>query len=76
MATQLINDMTRTWKPEKYHDQTHEVLVKWLKQKTPKKVKEKTRATKSQKKEDVIDMMTLLKQSLRKKASPKRHKNK
>ncbi len=70
MATELINNMTKPWKPEKYHDEYREILMKWIDQsvkgkKVTKKAEEKTKI----KADDVIDFMSLLKKSLQKKAN-------
>lgn len=67
MASDLIKQMTHPWKPEKYHDEYSEALMEWietkLKGKKAKPKKEKAVA----KNEDVIDFVSLLKQSLAKK---------
>ncbi|KTD15977.1 Ku protein [Legionella lansingensis] len=70
LAITLVNDMTGKWNPEKYHDEYREALMKWIKSKTS--AKEHTTSKKSKiitkKSDDVIDFMSLLKESIKNKA--------
>ncbi|WED42675.1 Ku protein [Legionella cardiaca] len=68
MATELVNDMTNKWKPEKYHNEYRETLQKWLDQQTAKESKASKKAKHVVKAEDsVIDFISLLKESMNKK---------
>lgn len=70
MAIELVNNMTKPWKPEKYHDEYRETLMKWIDQKTKgKKAGSKTAEKPQLKSDEVIDFMSLLKKSLHKKAT-------
>lgn len=66
MATELIKDMTATWKPEKYHDDYQEALTQWIEKKTKEIEKETGKETKARvrKPDDVVDFITLLKKSM------------
>jgi DNA end-binding protein Ku len=70
MAITLIKDMTSQWKPEKYHDEYREALMKWIESKTStRQVETKESEEIAKKSDDVIDFMSLLKKSLKKKAT-------
>jgi DNA end-binding protein Ku len=68
MATKLVEEMTASWEPEKYHDTYHEDLMKLIEKRIkagqtevvtePEEEKEKPRQA------EVIDLMTLLKRSV------------
>ncbi len=69
MAIQLINDMSAKWNPEKYHDEYRAALLKWINtKKAGKKVVSEESEDLVNKPDDVIDFMTLLKKSLKKKS--------
>jgi DNA end-binding protein Ku len=71
IAQQLVNSMTKKWKPSDYRDEFRAVLERWLAQKAKEqKIPHKTARKKSVgKKGDVVDFMTLLKKSLQEKTS-------
>jgi DNA end-binding protein Ku len=74
MALRLVEDMAEDWKPEKYKDTYREDLLKRVKQKV--KAGESEEITEPEKEPraksaEVIDLMSLLKQSVEKKAKPK-----
>lgn len=69
MAEALIKDMTTKWKPEKYHNEYRETMQKWLKQQVEKlhKSGKKTEYTSHKPQESVVDFVSLLKESMKKK---------
>lgn len=68
MAVDLIHAMSNPWKPEKYHDEYREMLMKWIKSEVKSgKVKTKRPLKKAENKENVVDFVALLKQSLKRK---------
>jgi DNA end-binding protein Ku len=75
MAEKLVDSMTPKWKPEKYHDEYREKLLKWIERKAkkgkaaqpPETEKEETDVED----EDVISMMSLLKESVEKQTKSK-----
>lgn len=69
MATQLINDMTAKWQPEKYHNEYRETMQKWLDKQIEQAEKPGTRkSTRSARnQESVVDFVSLLKESMNKK---------
>jgi DNA end-binding protein Ku len=74
MALRLVEDMADDWRPEKYKDTYREDLLKRVKEKV--KAGESEEITEPEKEPraksaDVIDLMSLLKQSVEKKAKPK-----
>lgn len=74
MALRLVEDMADDWRPEKYKDTYREDLLKRVKQKV--KAGESEEITEPEKEPraksaEVIDLMSLLKQSVEKKAKPK-----
>lgn len=72
MAETLIQDMSTAWEPEKYHNTYRETMQHWLAQQT-KKLKtseKKTAPNASKSKEAVIDFVSLLKKSMKKKNAP------
>lgn len=72
MALTLIKDMSNPWNPDKYHNEYRETLQKWLDQQIAK-ASTKTRKKTSEKhveNGDVIDFISLLKDSMRKKPTP------
>lgn len=75
MAERLIESMSTKWNPQKYHNETREILKNWLQQKIRKgKSITDTGAAKHQKQESakVIDFMQLLKKSIDTKAKHKK----
>lgn len=75
MALRLIEDMADEWKPEKYHDTYHEDLLKRIEEKVKagqtEEITEPEKEEKAAKGADVIDLMSLLKQSVAKKPAHK-----
>ncbi|KTD18066.1 non-homologous end joining protein Ku [Legionella jordanis] len=70
MAVALVDDMSGEWKPEKYHDEYREALMKWIENKTStRQVETKESEEMARKSDDVVDFMSLLKKSLKKKSS-------
>lgn len=69
MAMGLIDDLTASWKPEKYHDEYHEALAKWLEKRTAElqKTDSKKGVSRRRKQDDVVDFISLLKKSMGKK---------
>jgi DNA end-binding protein Ku len=76
MAEKLIEEMTEAWKPEKYRDTYREDLMKRINEKVRNKethtLTEASGATKPQKSAEIIDLMSVLKQSLEKKGGGRR----
>lgn len=73
MAINLIEEMTTKWDPAKYHNESHEALKKWIDSKTTAMstpAKEKKGRVKH--KDEVVDFISLLKSSLKKRAARKR----
>ncbi len=66
MALNLIDEMSNTWKPEKYHNEYREALMKWIEAKT-KFAQKKKQSIKKITKPEVIDFVELLKKSLKNK---------
>jgi DNA end-binding protein Ku len=70
MAEKLIEEMTEPWKPQAYHDTYREDLMKRINEKVRNKethsLTEASRAEKPQKTAEIIDLMSVLKQSLEK----------
>ncbi|AUH74205.2 Ku protein [Legionella sainthelensi] len=69
MAEALIKDMTNSWKPEKYHNEYRETMQKWLDKETAKlqKAGKKVTRTATKSHESVVDFVSLLKESMKKK---------
>lgn len=75
MATDLVKEMSAKWKPEKYHDDYQEKLMTWIENKIKSGKKVQAKAPRRAKKaEEIIDFMTLLKNSMKKKKSSSTHK--
>jgi DNA end-binding protein Ku len=74
MALRLVEDMADDWKPAKYKDTYREDLLKRVKEKVKAGESEEITAPekepRAQKSADVIDLMSLLKQSVEKKPKP------
>lgn len=72
MAVSLIKDMTVKWKPDKYHNTYRETLIKWIDKKTKDQTKAGAKKSiRAPKHDDVIDFITLLKKSMKKKNTQK-----
>lgn len=68
MAADLINDMSAVWKPEKYHNEYRETMQKWLDEQTKALSKKGKKVSKTvHGHEAVVDFVTLLKESMKKK---------
>jgi DNA end-binding protein Ku len=75
MASDLVKEMTTDWNPDKYHDEYHETLMKWIEQKAASEITT-TKPSKTPKyKDEVIDFVALLKKSMEKKSSTKQRKS-
>jgi DNA end-binding protein Ku len=70
MAEKLIEEMTEPWKPQTYHDTYREDLMKRINEKVRNKethtLTEATKGEKPPKSAEIIDLMSVLKQSLEK----------
>jgi DNA end-binding protein Ku len=70
MAQKLIDEMSGPWEPHKYHDSYREDLMKRIKEKVRSKethtLPDSPKAAKPQKTAEIIDLMSILKQSLEK----------
>ncbi|AUH70645.1 Ku protein [Legionella sainthelensi] len=66
IATALIQEMTTKWQPEKYHNEYREALRKWLDQQISKQSKIKEKISETESNSDVIDFISLLKESMKK----------
>jgi DNA end-binding protein Ku len=71
MAEALIKDMTKKWQPEKYHNEYRETMQKWLDQQTKKLKKSGKKVIRSAtaSNESMVDFISLLKDSMKKKDS-------
>lgn len=72
MAVTLIDEMTTKWQPEKYHNEYREALKKWLDQQIAKQpvIKEEEGAeVVKESSADVVDFISLLKESMKKRKS-------
>ena len=69
MAEALIKEMSAPWKPEKYHNEYRETMQKWLDQQAAKLKKsgKKVAHTVTKTNESVVDFVSLLKESMKKK---------
>lgn len=68
MATDLIHKMSVPWEPEKYHNEYRETLQKWLDKQTVSLTKKGKKTTKTVRSRDaVVDFVSLLKESMKKK---------
>lgn len=74
MATDLIKEMQKKFNPKKYHDDYHDALLKWIKNKTKGKttVIKESDTKRISKKEDVIDFVSLLKKSMQSGIKPQK----
>jgi len=64
MAKQLIESMTQEWKPEQYNDDYHEALEKLIEEKIEDPDKATPTPTKKRQATNVIDLVSVLQQSL------------
>jgi DNA end-binding protein Ku len=64
MAKQLIESMTQEWKPEQYNDEYHEALEKLIEEKIEDPDKPVTAPTKKRQATNVIDLVSVLQESL------------
>ncbi len=64
MAKQLIASMTQDWEPEQYNDEYHEALEKLIEEKIEHPDKETRAPAKKQKATNVIDLVSVLQESL------------
>lgn len=73
MAETLIKQMSTKWKPEKYHNEYRETMQKWLDQQMAKELKSSKKGPRrvSRNNEAVVDFISLLKESMNKKAPKK-----
>lgn len=72
MAVDLINDMSTAWEPEKYHNEYRETMQKWLDGQIKTLTQKGKKVTKSARSHDaVVDFVSLLKESMKKKKSAK-----
>jgi DNA end-binding protein Ku len=75
MAKQLIQSMTSEWKPEQYTDEYHEALEKMIEEKIEHGGKESSVPVKKRKPANVVDLASVLQQSIQQtQARPKRDK--
>lgn len=75
MATDLVQKMKNKFNPAKYHDEYHDALLKWIKNKTKGKMKSTKEVVdkSTRKKDDVIDFVALLKKSMQSKSKGRQH---
>ena len=70
MAERLVEEMTEPWKPQQYHDNYREDLMKRIEEKVRNKethvLTAAPKGARAQKSAEVIDLMSVLKQSLEK----------
>lgn len=78
MAERLVENMSSKWNPSKYHDESHDMLKKWIDRKIAKgrsvtpPMEEKQKRPKA----TVIDFMELLKKSIQEKERKEKEKGK
>ncbi|KTD40427.1 Ku protein [Legionella parisiensis] len=79
MAVTLIDEMTTKWQPEKYHNEYRDALKKWLDQQIAKqpviKEEEDTEVV-NENSADVVDFISLLKESMQKRTSAEKSNKK
>ena len=64
IARQLINSMSATWNPEKYHDRYKEDLLAWIEKKTKGKVPRKAKVIKFKPPKETKELIRLMKKSI------------
>ena len=75
MAVDLIKDMSAKWEPEKYHNEYRETLQKWLDQQTEKETKTRKKTSRTvTNKGNIVDFISLLKDSMKPKKASKNDK--
>lgn len=67
MATDLIKDMTNPWKPEKYHNEYRNTMQQWLDKQAKILDKKNKKTSKIARNDAVVDFVSLLKSSMKKK---------
>ena len=76
MAKQLIESMTTAWKPDQYNDEYHEALEKLIEEKIDEPDKKQSAPAKKRQATNVVDLVSVLQESLRqtkgKAAAPKK----
>jgi DNA end-binding protein Ku len=65
MAAQLIQTMTAKWQPETYHDEYHEKLLKLIEEKVRRGGQKVQAPKKARKPANVIDLVSVLQQSIK-----------
>jgi len=75
MAKQLIESMTSDWDPDRYTDEYHEALEKMIEQKIEHGGEEAPETVKRKKPTNVIDLVSVLKQSIQQTQSKTKPKN-
>jgi DNA end-binding protein Ku len=80
LSAQLVDSMTSTWDPAKYHDEYREALQKWIEEKSKEKGGKRKSAIskpkKTKEKDNVINIEELLQKSLLANRSTKKSKSK
>ncbi|HEX4200001.1 MAG TPA: hypothetical protein VHY59_00675 [Chthoniobacterales bacterium] len=74
MAKQLIESMSSKWEPSQYSDEYHDVLEKMIEKKIQSGGKSASPPTKRKRATNVVDLMSVLKQSLRERAGETKSK--
>jgi DNA end-binding protein Ku len=69
LASQLINSMTERWQPKRYHDTYRETIMKWIEEKASGKKAPAHKKTKPKKEAQVVDLVSLMRQSLQKEST-------
>lgn len=75
MAISLIENMSAEWEPQKYHDEYKEKLLKWIEEKIPAEPDDNVKKSqRNARRQEVVDFMQLLKNSMKKKSKQKPEK--
>ena len=74
MANQLISSMTTKWRPELYHDEYRQALEKMIEQKVEHGGKEAPAPQKARKTAHVIDLVSVLQQSVQEAQGKTKHR--
>lgn len=64
MAKQLVNSMAVKWKPEEYHDEYRDALVKWIEKKAKLGETAQPEGAPAPRETKVVDLMDMLQKSL------------
>ena len=75
MAEQLIDSMSSAWKPEEYTDEYHEALEKLIEDKIEHGGKSPRSPAKKKKPGNIVDLVSILQQSIRDSRTTKRTKS-